>query len=137
MSIGTILLIILILALVGVLPTWGHSRSWGYGPSGGIGLIVIILIVLLLLGKLWAIIEKFVKRSLLDISTLDSRVQEEIAKYGTIKEFQVVLWRQEPDTTGCNWNARIEYIGRKRAADSRDLAWWDVVPQMRERFNLR
>jgi len=69
--------------------------------------------------------------------TLDSRVQEEIAKYGTIKEFQVVLWRQEPDTTGCNWNARIEYIGRKRAADSRDLTWWDVVPQMRERFNLR
>jgi hypothetical protein len=78
-----------------------------------------------------------VKRSLLDISALDSRVQEEIAKYGTIKEFQVVLWRQEPDTTGCNWNARIEYIGRKRAADSRDLTWWDVVPQMRERFNLR
>ena len=77
------------------------------------------------------------KRSLLDISTLDSRVQEEIAKYGTIKEFQVVLWRQEPDTTGCNWNARIEYIGRKRAADARDLTWWDVVPQMRERFNLR
>jgi hypothetical protein len=52
MSIGTIVLIILILALVGVLPTWGHSSSWGYGPSGGIGLIVIILIVLLLLGKL-------------------------------------------------------------------------------------
>ena len=77
------------------------------------------------------------ERSLLDISTLDSRVQEEIAKYGTIKEFQVVLWRQEPDTTGCNWNARIEYIGRKRAADPRDLTWWDVVPQMRERFNLR
>jgi hypothetical protein len=77
-----------------------------------------------------------VERSLLDINTLDSRVQEEIAKYGTIKEFQVVLWRQEPDTTGCNWNARIEYIGRKRAADSRDLTWWDVVPQMRERFNL-
>ena len=76
------------------------------------------------------------ERSLLDISTLDSRVQEEIAKYGTIKEFQVVLWRQEPDTTGCNWNALIEYIGRKRAADSRDLTWWDVVPQMRERFNL-
>jgi hypothetical protein len=52
MSIGTILLIILILALVGVIPTWGHSRSWGYGPSGIVGVIVIILIVLLLLGKL-------------------------------------------------------------------------------------
>jgi hypothetical protein len=52
MSIGTIILIILILALVGVLPTWGHSRSWGYGPSGIVGVIVVILIVLLLLGKL-------------------------------------------------------------------------------------
>ena len=52
MSIGTILLIILILALVGVIPTWGHSRSWGYGPSGIVGLIVVVLIVLLLLGKL-------------------------------------------------------------------------------------
>jgi hypothetical protein len=52
MSIGTILLIILILALVGVIPTWGHSRSWGYGPSGIVGVIVVILIVLLLLGRL-------------------------------------------------------------------------------------
>jgi hypothetical protein len=52
MGIGTILLIILILALVGVLPTWGHSRNWGYGPSGVVGLIVVVLIVLLLLGKL-------------------------------------------------------------------------------------
>lgn len=49
---GTILLIILILALVGVLPTWPHSRSWGYGPSGVTGLIVIVLIVLLLTGRL-------------------------------------------------------------------------------------
>jgi hypothetical protein len=52
MSLGTILLIILILMLLGVLPTWPHSREWGYYPSGGIGLIVIILIVLLLLGRL-------------------------------------------------------------------------------------
>ncbi|MDB6155491.1 MAG: hypothetical protein JWL90_3944 [Chthoniobacteraceae bacterium] len=49
---GTILLIILILLLVGALPTWGHSRQWGYGPSGGLGLIVIILIILLLMGKI-------------------------------------------------------------------------------------
>jgi hypothetical protein len=75
------------------------------------------------------------ERSLLDISTLDSRVQEEIANMGLSKSFR--LWRQEPDTTGCNWNARIECIGRNRAADSRDLTWWDVVPQMRECFNLR
>ena len=52
MSIGTILLILLVLALVGVLPTWGHSRSWGYGPSGVGGLIVIVLIVLLVTGRL-------------------------------------------------------------------------------------
>jgi len=48
----TILIVILVLALVGGLPTWPHSRSWGYGPSGGIGLILVILLVLLLLGRL-------------------------------------------------------------------------------------
>ena len=52
MSIGTILLIVLILMLVGVLPTWPHSSQWGYGPSGALGLIVVILLVLLLLGKI-------------------------------------------------------------------------------------
>ncbi|MGA8391322.1 MAG: DUF3309 family protein [Azonexus sp.] len=52
MSLGTILLIVLILILVGALPSWPHSRSWGYGPSGGIGLVVIILVVLLLLGRI-------------------------------------------------------------------------------------
>ncbi len=52
MSLGTILLVILILALIGVIPTWPHSRNWGYGPSGGLGLVVIILIVLLLMGRL-------------------------------------------------------------------------------------
>lgn len=51
-SLSTILLIILILILLGALPTWPHSRSWGYAPSGGIGLIVIILIILLLLGRI-------------------------------------------------------------------------------------
>jgi hypothetical protein len=48
----TILVIILILALLGSLPTWGYSRGWGYGPSGGVGLIVLILIILLLTGRL-------------------------------------------------------------------------------------
>jgi hypothetical protein len=48
---STILLVILILILLGVIPAWPHSRSWGYGPSGGIGLILIILLVLMLLGK--------------------------------------------------------------------------------------
>lgn len=52
MSIGTILLIILILALVGALPTWGYSSGWGYGPSGIAGVIVIIVIILLLTGRL-------------------------------------------------------------------------------------
>ncbi|HZV65419.1 MAG TPA: DUF3309 family protein [Telluria sp.] len=49
---GTILLVILVLALIGVLPTWNHSRSWGYGPTGITGLLVVVLIVLLLTGRL-------------------------------------------------------------------------------------
>ena len=52
MSIGLILLIILVLALLGVIPTWPHSRSWGYGPSGGVGLILVIILVLFLMGKI-------------------------------------------------------------------------------------
>jgi len=52
MSIGTILLIVVILILVGVLPAWPHSSSWGYGPSGIAGVIVLVLIVLLLMGRL-------------------------------------------------------------------------------------
>jgi hypothetical protein len=52
MSLGTILLIVLILMLLGALPTWGHSKEWGYGPSGGLGLVVIVLIILVLLGKI-------------------------------------------------------------------------------------
>lgn len=50
MSVGTILLIVLILILIGAIPVWPHSRGWGYGPSGGIGLLVIILVVLLVMG---------------------------------------------------------------------------------------
>lgn len=52
MSLGTILLIVLVLILVGVLPTWPHSSSWGYGPSGILGLIVVVLLVLVLMGRL-------------------------------------------------------------------------------------
>ena len=52
MSLGTILLIVLILMLIGVLPTWPHSSSWGYGPSGALGAVVVIIIVLLLIGRL-------------------------------------------------------------------------------------
>jgi hypothetical protein len=52
MSLGTILLIVLILMLLGAIPTWPHSRSWGYAPSGALGLVVLILVVLLLLGRL-------------------------------------------------------------------------------------
>ena len=52
MSIGTILLIVLVLLLIGVIPSWPHSRSWGYGPSGGIGLVVLILVILLLMGRI-------------------------------------------------------------------------------------
>jgi len=52
MTLGTILLIVLILILVGIVPSWPHSRGWGYGPSGGVGLLVVIVIVLLLMGRL-------------------------------------------------------------------------------------
>ncbi len=52
MALSTILLIVLILFLIGALPSWPHSRSWGYGPSGGLGLVVVIVIVLLLLGRI-------------------------------------------------------------------------------------
>lgn len=52
MSLGMILMIVLILMLLGAIPTWPHSRSWGYAPSGGLGLIVVILLVLLLMGRL-------------------------------------------------------------------------------------
>jgi uncharacterized protein DUF3309 len=49
---GTILLVILVLALVGALPRWNHSRSWGYAPTGGVGLILLIVVALLLLGRI-------------------------------------------------------------------------------------
>ena len=52
MSIGTILLIVLVLLLIGVLPTWRHSSKWGYGPSGGVGLVVVVLLILLLMGQI-------------------------------------------------------------------------------------
>jgi hypothetical protein len=52
MSVGAILLIVVVLMLIGAIPGWPHSRSWGYGPSGAIGLILIILIILLLTGRL-------------------------------------------------------------------------------------
>lgn len=52
MSLGTIVLIVLVLLLIGAIPSWPHSRNWGYGPSGGLGLVVVIVVVLLLMGRL-------------------------------------------------------------------------------------
>ncbi len=52
MSLGTILLIILILMLIGAMPSWPHSKNWGYGPSGGLALVVVIILVLLLMGRI-------------------------------------------------------------------------------------
>jgi hypothetical protein len=49
---GTLLIIVLILALLGSLPTWGYSRGWGYYPSGGLGLVLLILVILLLMGRI-------------------------------------------------------------------------------------
>jgi hypothetical protein len=73
-------------------------------------------------------------RALLDIGALDVRIQERIAQLGSIKDFQTVLWRDTPDATGCNWDARIRRLPGSAPTDSR---WWDlVVAQMRESFNL-
>ena len=52
MSLGTILLIVLILLLIGAVPSWPHSRNWGYGPSGGLGLVLVIIIILVLMGRI-------------------------------------------------------------------------------------
>ena len=52
MTVGTILLVVLILILVGAVPTWPHSRGWGYGPGGIVGVLLIVVIVLLLMGRI-------------------------------------------------------------------------------------
>ena len=52
MSLGTILLIVLVLMLIGTIPTWPHSKSWGYGPSGGLGVVLLIVVLLLLMGRI-------------------------------------------------------------------------------------
>jgi len=52
MGLGTIVLIILVLLLVGAIPSWPHSRSWGYGPSGGLGLVLVVVLVLIVAGRI-------------------------------------------------------------------------------------
>jgi hypothetical protein len=52
MSLGAILLIVLVLMLIGAIPSWPHSRSWGYGPSGGLGLVLLIVVVLVVVGRI-------------------------------------------------------------------------------------
>jgi len=52
MSVGTVLLVILVLALLGVIPSWPHSRRWGYGPSGALGVVLLIVLILFVLGKI-------------------------------------------------------------------------------------
>ncbi len=75
----------------------------------------------------------FLARSLIDIGALDARIQEQIAKYGNLKDFTIAVWRQELDAINWNWNARIE---RVQGDSSSDSSWWHIVPLMRERFNL-
>ena len=77
--------------------------------------------------------EPLVSRLLIGISELDSRIQDRITEYGSIKNFKVMLWRQDPDASGSNWDARIYRINGDGADDS---SWWDLVPQMRKGFNL-
>ncbi|RZI77257.1 MAG: DUF3309 domain-containing protein [Rubrivivax sp.] len=52
MTLGTILLIVLVLLLIGVIPSWPHSRSWGYGPSGLLGVVLVVVLILLLMGRI-------------------------------------------------------------------------------------
>lgn len=52
MTVGTILLIVLVLLLIGAIPNWSHSRNWGYGPSGGVGIALLVVVVLLVMGKI-------------------------------------------------------------------------------------
>ena len=73
-------------------------------------------------------------RSLIDLVALDSQLEEQLAKHASLKDFKLVVWRQEPDATGCNWNARID---RVHTNSSSDTSWWAIVPQTRERFNLQ
>jgi hypothetical protein len=75
----------------------------------------------------------FPSRQLVGIGELDSRLEGEIVQYGSIKAFRITMWREAPDETGCNWNARIDYL---KGTKSNDSSWWDVVPQLRQRFNL-
>jgi hypothetical protein len=75
----------------------------------------------------------FLARSLIDIAALDVRIQEQVAKYGSLKDFTIAVWRQELDAINCNWNARIECL---QGDSSNDSSWWNIVPLMRERFNL-
>lgn len=75
-----------------------------------------------------------VARSLLNINTLDEQIQQEICKYGKLKDFRLVVCRQEPDATGCNWIGHIERVRGSRS--SSDLRWWDVLPRLRQRYNL-
>jgi hypothetical protein len=72
-------------------------------------------------------------RELIEISELDSRLQDEIAEHGSLKLFRITMWRETPDATGCNWNARVDQL---KGTESSDSSWWDVVLQMRSRFNL-
>ena len=75
----------------------------------------------------------FMARSLIKIDALDALLQEALGKVASTRDFQVSVWRQEPDATGCNWDARFERISRTDSADKR---WWQVVPDFRTRFNV-
>jgi hypothetical protein len=78
-------------------------------------------------------LETPIARTLIDIGSLDLRVQERVARHGNFKDFQLALWRQEPDSTGCNWNAHIDRI---RGGSANDSSWREVVPELREHYNL-
>ena len=72
-------------------------------------------------------------RVLADMATLDTRLQEELAKIAPCSDFQLTVWQQKPDKSGCNWNAHFKRIRNEASQDTR---WWDVVPKLRATTNL-
>jgi len=73
------------------------------------------------------------ERATIDIGRLDAIVQEELAAYCSINGFSFALWRDKTEPGGCNWNARLQPLQKCAAVDN---AWWDVIPRLRERYNL-
>ena len=74
-----------------------------------------------------------IDRDSVDIGKLDALVQEALANYCSVNGFSLTVWRDKGDPSGCNWNGRLEPLPKCAAVDT---GWWDVIPRLRERYNL-